>query len=160
MRRDLIALPDESKVWIYQADHKIDVPVTDKIKSHLYDFTMSWQSHGAELDCYGHVFHNRFLVLVTDESNHPSGCSIDSSVHFVKSIGAQYGIDFFDRLKIGYIDDNEIKLIHKNEFKQAYDDQIITGETLMFNNLVKSKSEFLDEWVVPLKDSWYMKWIA
>ena len=121
---------------------------------------MKWDSHGRPLDCYGHLFHSRFLALVTDESNHPSGCSIDSSVRFVKALGEKYNIDFFDRLQIAYLLNDEVHVIHKNDFQDAFDKGIIGHDTLMFNNLVKTKKEFLTDWIIPLSESWYMKWLS
>lgn len=159
MRRDLIALPDDSKVWIYAADAKIPEEDAELIKERLYDFTMKWQSHGTEVDCYGHLFHNRFIVLVADESNLPSGCSIDSSVHFIQALGHHYRVDFFNRLVFSYLQNDEVHTIHKSQLKDAFNDKKIGLETLMFDHLVKTKKAFLEEWIIPLKDSWYMKWI-
>ncbi len=157
MRRDLIALNNESKVWIYQSDVHINDDYEEKIKNYIYDFTMNWASHGKELECYGNLFHHRFLVLVADDSQHVSGCSIDSSVHFVKQLENSFGIDFFNRLNYAYVKDDEFHYINNADFKNAYNDGIIDDQTLMVNNLVKTKSEFLERWILPLDESWYKK---
>jgi len=159
MRRDLIALPDQSKVWIYQADKVLSDDLTQKIKDALYDFSMNWSSHGTELDSYGHLFHHQFLVLVADGSNLPSGCSIDSSVHFVQDLGNKHGIDFFDRNTFAFMQEEEIKFLKSSELAEYYKAREITEETLVFDNLVKTKLEFLEGWIKPLKDSWHMKFI-
>jgi len=160
MRRDLIALPDDSKVWIYQSATTIEESVADKIKSDLYDFSMQWMSHGQSVDAYAQLFHKKFLVFVADESQHVSGCSIDSSVRFIQQLGQQNQLDFFDRLHFSYLEDDQIKQIHSSKFADAYKSGEITDETLMFDNLVNIKSTFIDRWVVPLKDSWYTRYLV
>lgn len=159
MRRDLIALPESSRVWVYQTDHKIDESHANQIKKKLYDFTMEWQSHGAHVESYAHLFHNRFIVFVADESQHVSGCSIDSSVAVLKDIESTMGISFFDRMNYAYMEEDVVKHIPAAEFKKAVDSGIIKMDTLMFDNLVSNKTDFINDWLKPLQDSWYTKFL-
>lgn len=157
MRRDLIALPDSSKVWIYQAPAPVSYEVSEQIKKDLYDFTMEWKSHGHELDCYANLFHYQFLVFVADSSNLPSGCSIDSSVHFIQALGDKYGVDFMDRETFSYMVDDTVHSIAKSDFKGGFESGKLGEEILMFDNLVQNKADFLERWVVPLEESWHRK---
>lgn len=159
MRRDLIALPDESKTWVYQCAEPVTDDQAEQIRNELYEFTMQWQSHGVELDCYANLFHNQFLVFVADPSNLPSGCSIDASVHFVQQLGTRHGKDFMDRTTFAYMDGDHVKTIHKDDLKEAYGQGIIGDETFMFNNLVSGKDQFLMEWIIPLNQSWHKKFV-
>jgi len=159
MRRDLIALSENSKVWIYQASKPIDYETAAEIKSALYNFSMNWLSHGQVVEAYANLFHHRFIVLVADESNHPGGCSIDSSVHFIKEIGSNYKLDFFNRMNFAYLDGTEIKSLDSESFRQAYQQKQINDDTLVFDNLVNTKQQFLSNWVLPLKDSWHNRFI-
>jgi len=159
MRRDLIALPDNSRVWVYQAKKRIPEKQAENIKKDLYDFSMKWQSHGTELDSYGHLFHSQFIVLVADSSNLPSGCSIDSSVHFIEDIGNKYGLDFFDRLTFTYMQDNKVYSLASAELGPKYSSQQINDDTLMFDNLVATKADFITDWLKPLSSSWHKKFL-
>lgn len=159
MRRDLIALPEDSRVWVYAADKEITDNVSDLIKEQLYEFSLQWKSHGQELDCYAQLFHHQFIVFVADSSALPSGCSIDSSVHVIKELSRQYGLDFFNRMVFQYFDEEHIKNIKKSELKNAYDERLINKETLFFNNLVTNKTEFINNWIIPLSDSWHAKFV-
>lgn len=159
MRRDLIALPDNSKVWIYQCKDPVSYEVGEMIRKDLYDFSMQWGSHGVELDCYGNLFHYQFLVMVADPSNLPSGCSIDSSVHFVQDLGQKYSRDFMDRMTYAYMQEDHVKTITHQDLPAAYAAGQINDETLFFNNLVNNKSTFLEEWIVPFKESWHRKFV-
>ena len=159
MRRDLIALPDDSKVWVYQSDKVISDEKTESIMSSLYDFTMQWASHGHELDSYANVFHYRFIVVVADGSHLPSGCSIDASVHMIEDLGQQYGLQLFDRMQFAYMVDDQIFSMQSSDLPLAYKEGRITDDTLFFNNLVKTKAAFLEEWIIPLKDSWHTRFL-
>lgn len=159
MRRDLIALPDDSRVWVYQAREPIDHERTDAIKEALYNFTMQWSSHGHELDSYAHLFHHQFLVMVADGSSLPSGCSIDASVHLIEDLGREHNVDFFDRMTFAYMEDEEIKTIHKSALPSAYEKGEVSDETFFFDNLVNNKSTFLENWIVPLGESWHKKFV-
>jgi len=159
MRRDLIALPDNSRVWIYQCKSKIDESHADIIKKWLYQFTMQWNSHGVAVESYAHLFHNKFIVFVADESNLVSGCSIDSSVAVLKKIEDELGLSFFDRLNYAYMDNDDVKQVSSSEFRGAVEKGDINTETLMFDNLVNNKKDFINDWLKPLDQSWYMKFI-
>jgi hypothetical protein len=162
MLRELIALPMESKVWIYQADRELTYDEVDEVRLELFDFAQAWSSHGTPVDAYANVFHRRFFVFVADEANlGVSGCSIDSSVHLVKSIDSRFGLNLFDRLLYTYLDEEEyVQTIHHIDFRQSYEANLINKETLMFDNLVATKSEFLNDWLKPLAKSWHAKFVA
>lgn len=160
MLRDLIALPDTSRVWIYQADRPITYDEIDIVRPLLYDFATNWNSHGIDVQSYANVFHMRFFVMVADESNlGVSGCSIDSSVHLMKTIESRIGVDLFNRMLYTYFLDEEIETVHHAEIKEAYDSGVINDNTLFFNNLVETKEMFLRDWVKPLKDSFQASFV-
>lgn len=157
---DLIALDDRSKVWIYQAAKPFTIEQVEEIKGHIVNFVGKWASHNNALLAYGNLFHYRYLGLFVDETRSmASGCSIDTSVHFVKELGQKYNVDFFDRMTYTYMVDEQVHTIHHNQMKAAYADGLISDETLFFNNLVKDKGEFLTQWIIPLKDSWQHKFV-
>lgn len=159
MRKELLALPDEARVWIYQSNREIDDHTTQIIRDALISFSDKWTSHGTEVPCYTNIFHNRFLVFIADESQHVSGCSIDSSVHFIQNMGKELGLDFFDRLTYLYFEGDEIKSMEHKDFKSALTEGKISRDTLVFNNLVKTKKEFVESWVSPIAKSWHSRFL-
>ena len=78
-----------------------------------------------------------------------SGCSIDSSVAVIKAIAKQYNIDFFNRMNIAFLDGDLTQILSLAEFKK-----ILTPQTIVYNNLVSTKSEYESNWTVPLSESW------
>lgn len=157
---DLIALDDSSKVWIYQADKEFSYDELDVAREEIFHFLTDWTSHSRELATYGNIFHRRFLAFFVDETNSSaSGCSIDKSVKFVEYLGTKLGKDFFDRMTYAYMENEEIHTIPHSELAQAYKAGSIDENTLFFDNLVKTKGDFLKYWIKPLKDSWHTRFV-
>ena len=153
-------LPAETRVWIYQSSRKFTAEETQKVDAQLLAFTQEWASHNRALKALGKVYHNQFLVLMVDESMAgASGCSIDSSVHFVRDIQQQLGVDFFDRMTFAWEDTDGVKTAHRSEFAELYKEGKITDETLVFDNLVNTKGQFEERWLRPLKESWHARMV-
>ncbi len=158
---DLIALENHSKVWIYQGNRELNDAELAMAREPLFDFLEAWTAHNKSLLTYGNIFHRRFLCIFVDEGHQmASGCSIDASVHFIEKLGAHVNIDFFDRQNVCYLDENErVRSIGLSDLKSAFDNGLIGNETIFFNNLVKTKNEFLTNWTTPLKDSWIHRFV-
>ena len=160
----MIKLPEtyhaSSRIWIYQTDRVLSQSEIESLKQDMGKFAVVWTSHNRALKAYGDVLHGRFLVLMVDESQAgASGCSIDKSVHFMQSMEEKYGLSLFDRRQFAYWDDNEVKSVSIDELKGLYDAGEITGDTLVFDNLVKTKEEMENSWLKPLESSWHKRFV-
>lgn len=148
------AISPQAKVWIYQSNRLLIDNEVHEINQSIKEFINTWTAHQQEVKGYGEVMYNRFIVLFADSFT--SGCSIDTSVHFIKKIGSQYNIDFFDRLSIAYLKENgkETELFRLKELLSLYDNKILNDNTLIFDNLVGNKTDFLNNWIVKLSNSY------
>ena len=150
-------LSPDSKVWIYQSSRAFTDKETGELCIILEKFADDWVAHGKNLSAYATVQYKRFIVLMVDESAAgASGCSIDSSVHFMQEVEKQYGIELFNRLNLAYLtgQGDEVALVHKSKISELIDNQSISEHTTVFNNLIKTKYDFEHSWKIPLKDSW------
>lgn len=154
-------LSENTRVWIYQSDKpfaKADIPA---IRAKIQDFSKKWVSHSKELKAFGDLYHERFVVLMVDETqDKASGCSIDTSVRFIQSLGEKYNMDMFDRMNFTYKTEDGIKSAHREEFIELYNMGLITDKTVVFNNLVATKDGFEKKWEVSLGESWHKRLIA
>lgn len=152
---DLLRFPDSSRVWIYTSSREFEDHELQGLQADIEAFTRQWTSHNQSLHATGGVLHNRFLVLVVDESMAgASGCSIDSSVHFIRALGDKYQTDFFDRTTFCFLDNNEVKALPMQDLKSAYQRGEIRGQTLFFDTLVNNKGDFIRAWLKPAENSW------
>ena len=80
-------LPEESKVWIYQANRSFTEQEIEEIQSKLDMFIENWTAHGSDLQAGYSLKYKRFIVLGLNQNlNAATGCSIDASVHFYSTI--------------------------------------------------------------------------
>jgi hypothetical protein len=151
-------LPAHSKVWIYQSNQTIDADVAENIRAEVKRFISGWTAHSEKVIADGDVLFNHFIVLVADENAvKVSGCSIDSSIHFVQQLEEKYRINFFDRFYTVYINDDEAKGADKVSLQHLIDEGKITADTLVFNNLIQHLGQLHNEWLIPLKQSWHSR---
>ncbi|MEO6670798.1 MAG: hypothetical protein ABIN36_15065 [Ferruginibacter sp.] len=149
---------DNSRVWIYQCSRLFFMSEALEMEDMFNDFVKNWNSHGAAVKGYANLFFGRFIILIADETaTGVSGCSTDSSVRLVKTIEAKYKVDLFDRQNLAFIVKNKIELIPLSQFNYAIENDFINGDTLYFNNIVPTKKQLIENWIIPVKDSWLNK---
>lgn len=126
-----------------------------EIEALLNKFSSEWRSHGQDVYAYCNLFFGQFIVLMADET-HTSvgGCSTDSSVRFIKQLGEKFRVDFFNRTNLAFVINNKIQVLPMNQLSYALDNYFINPETLYFNNLVQTKEQLENNWIVAVKNSW------
>ena len=123
-----------SKVWIYNSDRRLKLSEQKIIKNELRKFVSSWQA-------------NYFIILVVDEYDvKASGCSIDTSVKFIKSIGEKFTVNFFNRLNLVIEKQGEYNLVHISDIKKY-------PEWNVFNPMITDLSSLRKEWKMQVIDS-------
>lgn len=149
-------MPDHARVWIYQCNRFLSEGEQESVKSRASAFIEQWNSHGNELDATYELFYGKFLVFFVDEQQASvSGCSIDKSVALMKELENELGVGFFDRMLIAYKDGDKIEQKQMNDFWALRKANIVTNDTIVFNNLVANKGEFVNSWQVPFSESWH-----
>lgn len=146
---------DHSRVWVYQSSRLFSMSEAFEIEDLLKDFTTQWTSHGAGVKGAGYLFFGQFIILMADETQAGvSGCSTDSSVRFIKEIEKRYAANMFDRTTLAFVIKDKIERLPFPQLQYAVDNGFVNMETLYFNNLVQTKKELEDKWIVPIAESW------
>ncbi len=147
-----------SRVWVYQSNRPFSITEASQIDKLLEKFCKEWNSHGSEVKGYANLFFGHFIVIMADETRVKiGGCSTDSSVRFIKNIQEDFNIQLLDRQLLAFIVKENIVLIPLSKVNYSIEIEIITPETLYFNNTILSKNQLLDNWIIPLKESWLAK---
>ena len=151
----------QSRVWIYQANRRLTDEETGIITETLKASLDSWEAHGKKLTASGKIFEHRFVVIAVDERDEmPSGCSIDTSTHWLKEIGQRMNIDFFDR-SLAYLDDHdEVQTVPVPKIKQAVADELITPYSTIFDNQVTTKAQWMKRWKIQASNSWLNRYFT
>lgn len=153
-------MPADSRLWVYQANRKFTGAEKQILEEGLKSLCSSWTAHGAPLHTSFTIAHDQFVVIVVDEQIHgASGCSIDSSVHFLHGLQRDLGLDFFDRSQVTFKDGNDIFSYPFNAIKTLLSERTLSPEILSFNNAVTTKAEWEAHWLVPVKESWMARFL-
>ena len=132
----IASLPLNSRVWVYQSNRVLSNEEQATIQIELESFIEQWAAHGTSLKASAEILFDSLLVLAVDESQEPaSGCSIDSSVHFVKNLGQKYGFDAFDRNAIAYLKDNKVAFTTLQALEKAEGAQVFNLAVSNTNDL-------------------------
>ncbi len=157
---DFNALPDTSRIWIYQANRSLTPEELEDIKQALDDFIVGWTAHGSELTAGYEIKYKRFIILALDQTNaSASGCSIDTSVRFIQTLEEKYNIELLDKMNVSYKQGEFIAYKTLVEFKNMAKNKSVSKKTIVFNNLVANKFEYLNHWEVPAEESWHSRFM-
>lgn len=147
-----------SKVWIYQSSRLFLISEALEIEDMLNEFVESWRSHGDKVKGYANLLFGQFIVLMADETQAGvSGCSTDSSVRLIKAIEEKFKVDMFNRQNLAFLVKDKVQLLPLSQLNYAIGNGFITADTIYFNNLVLTKEELLNKWMIPVKESWLAK---
>ena len=144
-----------SRVWIYQSNRLFSLQEALELEKILNDFVEGWQSHGAPVKGYANLLFGQFIVLMADETaTGVSGCSTDSSVRLMKQIEETFNVQLFNRQLLAFVVNDKVQVLPLSQLNYALENNFLTADTLYFNNLVQTKDELLNKWLIPVRDSW------
>ena len=151
-------VPEHARVWVYQANKNLTDSEVQTIQQVLENQINNWAAHGASLAGSVQVLHNRFVIVAVDEmQNQASGCSIDASTRWLKDLGTEMNVDFFDR-SVAFFQNDLLQTVEVGKIKSLVTEDVLTSNTLIFNNLVSNIQEFKSNWNVKASDSWMKRY--
>lgn len=153
-------LPNHSRVWIYQCERFLAPHEVNAINEEGNRFVAGWNAHGNPLRAKIAVVENLFLIVMTDEEQaKASGCSIDKSLQFVKEVENYLGASLTNRMKVAISLDEKIIIADLNKLADLKSQGIIHENSLVYDNLVATKSDLDKNWLVKLNASWHSRFL-
>ena len=157
---DFESLPDNSRIWIYQCNRSFSPEELAEITAGLNTFLTQWTAHGSDLKAGFEIKYNRFIIIGLDQAEaSASGCYIDASVHYIQNLEQQFKIDLLDKMNVSYKQGEFIAYKTLKDFKKMAKQRAISKNTVVFNNLVATKQEYLENWEVPASESWHARFL-
>jgi hypothetical protein len=154
------SLSDTARVWIYQANRSFSEEELVEITTALDSFISEWTAHGSDLKAGYEIKYKRFIIIALDQNfASASGCSIDASVHFIQELEKKYDVDLLDKMNVSYKQGIHIAYKPLGDFKKMAKDKAVSKNTIVFNNLVTNKHEYINHWEVPASDSWHSRFL-
>ncbi|MFN2261427.1 MAG: ABC transporter ATPase, partial [Psychroflexus sp.] len=131
---DFNDLPDDARVWIYQANRGFNEEEIVEFSQRITAFLQEWTVHGKMLKAGFEIKYNRFIVLGLDESQaNASGCSIDASVHFIQQLEKEYNVDLLDKMNVSFKNGDYVAYKSLLDFKKMVKQKAVSPKTIVFN---------------------------
>ncbi|MCB0383031.1 MAG: ABC transporter ATPase [Psychroserpens sp.] len=157
---DFNELPEESRIWIYQANRSFSDQEISEIEEKLKTFIENWTAHGSDLQSGFTIKYKRFIIIALNQNlNKATGCSIDASVHFIQQLEKEYNVDLMDKMNVSYKQGDFIAYKTLLDFKKMAKDKAVSKNTIVFNNMVTNIAEFNENWEVPASESWHSRFL-
>ncbi len=157
---DFNTLPEESRIWIYQANRSFTPDEIEEIERKLDLFIENWTAHGSDLNAGYLIKYKRFIIIGLNQNlNKATGCSIDASVHFIQQLEKDYNVDLMDKMNVSYKQGEYVAYKSLVDFKKMAKDKAVSKNTIVFNNLVTNIAEFKESWEVPASESWHSRFL-
>lgn len=149
-----------SKTWVFLPERELTEPEIKLLTDKLTAFTDNWQSHGSLVKGHFKILYNRFIVFFADEQGEAMcGRAVDASVRFIKEMEILFGIPMLNRNLVAYKKGDKVFSCNLNELSSLLEEGTISQDTLMFDNLVATKADFENRWMIPLSSSWHQNYI-
>lgn len=153
-------LPAHARVWVYKSAQPFHAAQQALIKERGAAFVRSWATHGTALLAAVEVLHGHFVVLAVDEQQvAASGCSIDTSVHFVQDLEKALGLSLTDRMVVLYEKDNAIKACRATDVERLLREGELAAGTIVFDDLVATKADLDGRFRAPLRNTWMARYL-
>ena len=140
-------LPGSSRVWTYLWNRALSSKEVNEVQLELNLFTKSWKAHQKQLNASANIIYDQYVVFAVDESAAEiTGCSIDASVHFMKTLQEKISADFFNRMNVLVRVGSANKLISYNDLENY------RGESV-FNPRIERLEQLRENWLVKITNA-------
>ena len=142
-------ISDESKVWIYSSEKKLNMNQIEYIENKISNHLVNWQSHKKDIEAAVNIVENRFVIIAVDETKvSASGCSIDSLYRLIQDIELQLSISLLNRLNVYCVINDKIVCLPFSSLKDKVD-----ASTLFYDLTINNKFQ-LSNFLKPIKNGW------
>lgn len=153
-------LPENARVWVYQADRNLSEAEQVQVLDFLSAAVDTWVTHGMPMRGSVKILFNRLVLIAADtDFQEPSGCSIDSSTRWLQELGKTLALNFFDR-SIGYFEDGQWQFFSVFEAGKQVSGGIIRPDTKVINPRVERVGDLEDLLVIPASASFLNRYFS
>jgi hypothetical protein len=151
-------LPASSKVWFYFITRPLTEDEKQIFQIEKVNFLSNWNTHGKQNSADIQILEDKVLMIVADNEDGVSGCSIDKSVAWIKHLSSIWDIDLLDRNWVVYVDQDKRSVLCKlNLFWAKRKANEIEDSTLIWDTTVTTLESFNAAFILPFSESWHAR---
>jgi hypothetical protein len=138
--------PVRCRIWVYVSNRAFETHEQSELAGRLSEFTANWSAHKLRLSAYSTIFLNQVIVLGVDEQiQSVSGCSIDSSVSFLKDCEAQWKVVLLDGGRLARYEAGCLTVESVALARQQVEKGVINPHTWFFNSFAHNIEQLRGE---------------
>lgn len=154
------SLPADARVWVYKSEKRFSAEQLTLIQERTADFTAGWSSHGEPVVAGFNVVDGHLVVIGADLSAMViCGGAVDQSVQFIKRLETDLGLVLTDRMVVLYEQGESINACRVPQLEGLLKDGTLTGDTVVYDDLVATKGELEQRLKAPLRTTWMARYL-
>lgn len=156
----MMKLPENTRIWIYIANEKINGDKRLYLENQFENFLSDWSAHGHGLSSYLKIWDDSVLIIGVDEKNYgASGCSVDKLTRFLQTIEKEMQMVLLDRMQCAAWDGKQIILFKAKDFSKKIESGELNAECEIINTQISSSNQWNGEALIKAKDSWLRNYL-
>ena len=152
-------LSENSKVWIYPSSRKFYPQEINGLQEKLIQFVNNWKNDDETFKASFQLKYNRFIIFSTEENSQLTNADIDKQVAFILQLQQEYAVELLDKMNVCFKQGEFIQYKDLKDFKKLLKNKAVSDKTVVFDNLITSKSDLENYWEVPITESWYNRFL-
>jgi len=149
-------LSNEAKVFLYPSSRKLYDNEVEEIRLKIKGVISEWSDFSLAFK----IEYNRFLLFFISEESIVTTDFLDRLAHFILQLEKEYSVTLLDKVNVCFKQGAYVQYQEMKRFRELVKKKSISKKTIIFNNLIRTKHEFENEWEVPLSESWLSYLIA
>jgi len=143
-------LSNEAKVFLYPSSRKFYDNEVEEIRLKIKDMISEWLDFSLAFK----IEYNRFLLFFISEESIVTTEFLDKLAHFILQLEKEYSVVLLDKVNVCFKQGEYVQYQEMKRFRELIKKKSISKKTIIFNNLIRTKYEFENEWEVSLSESW------
>lgn len=155
-------LPNASRIWIFPSSRKFYSKELEALNNKLKTFLLNWIQpvNTQKLDCAYQLLHNRFIIIGADDTDF----NLTSEMHhklsaFILSLEKEYQGSLLDKINVCFKQGEYVQYTDIQSFQKLIKNKSVSKKTLVFDNLIQTKSDLTNHWEINIMDSWLSRFI-
>ncbi|CAA0174062.1 ABC transporter ATPase [Tenacibaculum maritimum] len=152
-------LSEDAKIWVYPSNRKFYSQELGELDDKLKGFVSIWKHDDENFKVSYKLFYNRFIVFLVEEGVSLLSSDVDKQVAFILELEQVFEVALLDKMNVCFKQGEFVQYKDLKDFKKLLKNKAITGKSIVFDNLIQTKYELENYWEVPIKDSWYKRFL-
>ncbi len=144
---------NDGPLWIFTLSKKLNKSEINILENHLEKFIHSWTAHGHSVGADAKLIADQLLFIAANASNSDvTGCSKDKLYQMLHQTGAELQVDFFNRMLIPVLQEDELTVVHWNDVPDLVQDGTLLHHHVYVDGSIATLSIFRTNGLQPLSE--------